>query len=284
MVDKMKTCSIILFSAIMAVSAFGQATEVSVQGNVKITDDPATASVAEGDLTVDGKASIKKNLEVGDTLTNSNFGADSIAAGQYALSEGKNSIAVGVWAYAKGAASVALGNGARAETDHNIAMGFNSKARGWMSIAIGNVAVARGENSVSIGQETETTGHQSMAFGHFAKANALNSLATGYYTTSDTAYQTTIGLYNIPIASETNSYERWHANDPIFVIGNGKDAQKLSNALVVYKNGDTEINGKAKIEGDTEVKGRLMVMNPSPSISMGEFGKPADAERETPAQ
>ena len=284
MVDKMKTCSIIAFSAIMAVSAFGQATEVSVQGNVKITDDPATTSVTEGDLSVDGKARIKSSLAVGPILEITTPGTNSIAVGYGARADGANSIAVGGWAYAKGEASFAFGNVARAETTHNIALGCRSKAIGWASVAIGIDAVSNSSFSVAIGQGASTTGYQSMAFGQFVKTNAQSSLAMGYYTTTETLLQTTIGQYNNPIANHSNSDIEWYADEPLFVIGNGKNAQKLSNALVVYKNGDTEINGKAKIEGDTEVKGRLMVMNPSPSISMGEFGKPADAEQETPAQ
>lgn len=53
---------------------------------------------------------------------------------------------------------------------------------------------------------------------------------------------------------------QWVSTEPLLVVGNGTITGNESNALVVLKNGDTEI------------KGKLKVLTASEGIPMGIFG------------
>ena len=268
-------------------AAYGQSSEIVQQGNVAITYDPNTATT-EGNLTVDGKARAKGSLEVGPYSYTKTTGVSSVAIGNGAVASSENAFALGSWTAAEGPASVAMGNGAVAGYSHSVALGFNAKSSSDSAYAMGSYAEAIASNSYAFGPSAKAVSYNSIAFGENAvsqggngtaigsKAKALfygaiavgvNSEAKasfgavlGSFATSDTFGQTTIGRYNSPIVSKANSADAWFDDDPLFIVGNGKSAETLPNALVVYKNGDAEVGGK------------LTVKKAGGGISMGEFG------------
>lgn len=62
------------------------------------------------------------------------------------------------------------------------------------------------------------------------------------------------------IIKDDSTTSQWVSTDPLLVVGNGASTGNESNALVVLKNGNTEISGKLK------------VLTASDGIPMGEFG------------
>jgi len=79
-----------------------------------------------------------------------------------------------------------------------------------------------------------------------AKTQGLHSTAFGFHTTAPSYSSFAIGHYNRnPI---TYSATSWILSDPLFVIGNGVDALKTSNALTVLKNGNVGIGTSTPTE------------------------------------
>lgn len=154
----------------------------------------------------------------------------SIAMGQGAYAAGSYSIAAGNNASALGVYTIALGNTVNATGDQTIAIGNNSDAVGVGSTAIGNNVTAGGTYSVSMGNSTSANGDNSTAFGVATKANSYGSFA--------------IGRYNDSIAGSSRT--AWVSTDPLFYVGNGTNLVP-ANALVIYKNGNTDISGYTQL-------------------------------------
>ena len=175
-------------------------------------------------------ASGDEAVAIGDNNTASgtvatSFGANTISSGRYTLTAGFYSEASGDYATAFGNHSIASGNNATAS-------GFDAKAEG--------------HHATAFGRSSTATGNSSNAFGRSVTANADYSTAIGYNTNTYSYGETAIGLFNtIYTAIDTNSY---NANDRLFVIGNGTSTSNRSDAIVVYKNGNTEINGNLMID------------------------------------
>jgi hypothetical protein len=55
---------------------------------------------------------------------------------------------------------------------------------------------------------------------------------------------TAFGRYNVGGGTKTS----WVSSDPLFELGNGISDASRSNALTVYKNGDTKVNGKLSVK------------------------------------
>jgi len=66
------------------------------------------------------------------------------------------------------------------------------------------------------------------------------STAMGRETTAESLGQTTLGMFSTAKAGNATSYVD---TDRLFVIGNGTSVTNRSDALVMLKNGDTELNG-----------------------------------------
>jgi hypothetical protein len=111
---------------------------------------------------------------------------------------------------------------------YSFASGFDNKASGAYSTAMGNTTTASGDNST--------------AMGNFTTARANGSLS--------------IGRYNDSII--TSSPIIWVSSDPVFIIGNGSANNNRSNAFVVYKNGNTDINGNLKINNGSATTGDVL--------------------------
>jgi len=117
-------------------------------------------------------------------------------------------------------------------------MGYLSIASGYISTAIGYASTASGSTSTAMGYGTEATGNYATSMGYSSQASGNYTLATGQATKAEAFNSTAIGKYNIGGGSPTS----WVATDPLFEIGNGTYTAP-HNALTVYKNGNTDVDG-----------------------------------------
>ncbi|MBO7495579.1 MAG: tail fiber domain-containing protein, partial [Salinivirgaceae bacterium] len=188
-------------------------------------------------------------------------GENSVAIGSGAVTEqvAKNSVAFGNSAFARNEGSFAFGKEAYSSGKHSFAFGgggdgtinvfFESipgpSASGDYSYAFGPGAQATQKGAIAIGFKAEATGEFSTAIGN-AKAKGYYSMAVGIGTIAN-AGEFAIGSYNTdynPSPGPDTKYRQ-------FVIGSGSGDDHRADALVVYTNGDTEINGDLKAEVTT---------------------------------
>ncbi|MEM6700406.1 MAG: hypothetical protein AAF599_18525, partial [Bacteroidota bacterium] len=149
-------------------------------------------------------------------------------------------------AEASGSASVAMGDETIASGFISTAIGKSAKASGSASVAIGDETTASGFVSTALGSLTTASGSISTAFGNATKALGGVSSAFGNSTTAISYAETAMGTYNTAyIPNDSFSYD---AADRLFVLGNGRGRNELSDALVIYKNGNMEINGAVTID------------------------------------
>ena len=88
------------------------------------------------------------------------------------------------------------------------------------------------------------SGYEATAIGEGNIASGAFSTASGYYTQSQAMMSLAIGTYNIG----GGSVNAWVETDPLFEIGNGT-ATTPSDALIVYKNGNEEVQGNISAGG-----------------------------------
>jgi hypothetical protein len=154
-----------------------------------------------------------------------------------------------MWLPASGTFRVGVVNNSSWDNDsiglYSTAFGFNTKAMDIGSVAIGYSTTARGSFSTAMGQFSTASGSRSTAMGFSTNAGGAFSTAMGYGTDANAYSSIAIGRYNDGIA--TSSKESWVSTDPLFYIGNGSANLSRSNALLIYKNGNTDINGFTRL-------------------------------------
>ncbi|WP_298536315.1 hypothetical protein [uncultured Algibacter sp.] len=144
------------------------------------------------------------------------------------------------------------------------ASGYNTEASAEYSVAFGYNTQAADTYATSFGAYTEALGHSSSAFGSSTKASGYYSTVFGRETIAASYNQTTIGSYNTNVSSSSKSFVE---TDPLFVIGNGTNINDRSDALVMLKNGNTEINGVLTVDANNDDSGYTL------PISKGEAGE-----------
>lgn len=90
-----------------------------------------------------------------------------------------------------------------------------------------------------MGYQTTALGNYSTATGYQTNAKGNFSTATGSLTIAHSGYEMVLGRWNTEYVPENTT--GWHANDRLFVIGNGISSSDLRNAMVVLKNGNIGI-------------------------------------------
>ncbi|MES2646462.1 MAG: hypothetical protein V4717_06275 [Bacteroidota bacterium] len=166
-------------------------------------------------------------------------GEGSVAIGHSAISKGENAFAAGIFASASGDYSIA-GPSSEASGQSSTAFG-NGDAAGTSSVAIGSVSFAGSLNTNVIGFRDSATGFYASGIGMGTYAKSYGSMA--------------LGMYNDSIASSNNASRV--ATDPLLMIGNGIAAANRSNAMVVYKNANTDISGYTRLGKITEDAPRI---------------------------
>lgn len=81
------------------------------------------------------------------------------------------------------------------------------------------------------------------AVGNGSSAPGGHSMAIGWNATAQSHASLVIGRFNI-LEGNANG---WVPTDPVFVVGNGTDANNRSNAFTIYKDGTIRMG---KIQGD----------------------------------
>ena len=203
------------------------------------------------------KSAFRVGTVTGSQWNAENIGVWSFAAGVGITASGETSTAFGSNTIASGGASTAMGRETTASGNYSTAIGFNTKASGNTSTAMGESTTATGINSTAMGGFTKALEIYSTSLGLNAKATGIASLSTGVQTNARSYASMTLGRYNDSIV--TSSTTTWIASDPILYVGNGASDAERSNALVVYKNGDTEISGYTQLGKTSEA---------APSIKM----------------
>jgi len=202
-------------------------------------------SFAEGSSTT---ASGLYSTAMGRICVASGIGATamgySTASGDYSVAEGMSTAsntyatAMGNEAIASGYASIAVGESTA--TEYGAAAVGRSTASGGFSTAMGE-STASGDGSTSSGRYTEASGDVSTATGFYSTASGIGSTVSGEYTTAQARDSVVIGTYNVGGGNSTS----WISTDPLLELGNGTDSSHLSDAFVVYKNGNAMVQGSA---------------------------------------
>jgi hypothetical protein len=94
------------------------------------------------------------------------------------------------------------------------------------------ISAPAGSNSISFNLNTAASGSNSAAFNDNTLAGAYDSFALGRFN---------FGTYGS--GGETT----WISTDPLFEIGNGTDGVHLSDAFIVYKNGNAAFQGSVQV-------------------------------------
>ena len=209
-----------------------------------------------------------------DSVGNSSFsygfgnkakGSYSIAMGKETIASGANSTAIGIYNTASGIHSTALGSNSTASGFRSIVLGENnvassqsataigqySAATGFSSTAIGSRNIASGYYSLAMGDGNHATGQYSTSMGLATTASGFGSTAMGFLTIAKGYASTVVGLYNDSLLTTNEEFSS--PNTPLFIIGNGSNNANRSNAIVVYKSGNVDINGNLKIDNGTSV-------------------------------
>ena len=184
-------------------------------------------------------------------------GYQTTASGEYSHTEGNNAIASGLYSHAEGYYTTASGEASHAECYKATASGSYSHAEGYYTTVSGKYSHAEGYQTTVSGKYSHAEGRAttasveaSHAEGSFTKALASCTHAEGYSTTASGKYShaegqaTTATNYASHVSGKFNKTmtdgggESTQVGD-VFVIGNGTDNSKLSNAFRVTYTGAT---------------------------------------------
>jgi hypothetical protein len=180
----------------------------------------------------------------------SNTGIWSFATGKNTKATGINSTAMGIGTFASGSYSIAMGAFTTASGNYSTTMGNSTTASGFLSTAVGSVTNASGDYSTAMGSNTTASGFYSTTMGNGTTSSGNLSTAMGFGSYSKPYASLAIGQYNDSIASSSKT--SWVSTDPLLILGNGTADNARANAMVVYKNGNTNINGYTQLGKTTE--------------------------------
>jgi hypothetical protein len=117
-------------------------------------------------------------------------------------------------------------------------------ATGTYSTAFGANTTASGSESTALGIFTSASGKASTAIGTTTIAKGENTFSAGFNTIARSYASLAVGRYNDTIVG--SNMTSWVATDPLLTVGNGTSTVR-SNAMTVYKNGNTDISGYTKL-------------------------------------
>lgn len=208
-----------------------------------------------------GHGAVDLSISDSNSTTRGATGDYSIASGLNTTASSSGSIALGYYTTASGIeGATALGiytkaNGYGGAT----AFGFATLASGdYGAAALGNYTTASGSaGAIAMGNYTIAKGDNSAAMGSHTKANADGSAAMGYNTIANSFSSLVAGRYNDTITG--SNLESWIDIDPLLTLGNGTSNAARSNALTVYKNGNTDLNGYVRLGKITDDAPRIKV-------------------------
>ncbi len=136
--------------------------------------------------------------------------------------------------------------------DFSVAMGRGNLVQGTAGTAFGTYNNSGGENAFSAGFNNLSSRFASISLGANNSTSGNYAVGIGRGTQSTSYGQHTIGLFSEFVNGNDAAYV---ATDPLFIIGNGVDDGNRTNALVMRKNGNTQLNGQLTIDGDNNGAG-----------------------------
>jgi hypothetical protein len=206
----------------------------SAVGDINLTpDNPPISGDGRRMMWYADKAAFRSGY-----VNNASWNKDSI--GNYSFATGYSTKASGFSANASGYNTIASG-------DYSVASGKNTIASGLNSNASGVFTEASGYYSIATGVATNASGDRSLTAGTSTTAKGYNSVALNYFTQSNAYASTVVGLYNDTIVAAQQSISNLNNTTPLFIVGNGSIVNGLSNAMVVCKDGSTDINGSLEV-------------------------------------
>ncbi len=228
----------------------------AAMGGIQRNNTWHTDSVGIGALSYGIDLKAKGNYSISLGKSNKALGEYSSATGVYNDATGKASIAMGYFTKATGDYSIALGQNNLASGYGAFAVGHYNMASGLGAVALGASSRASGDYSTSLGRSTVASGIGAIASGNGSAARSDYSMAMGYQTIAKGFASTVIGLYNDSLL--LTNINAFLSGVPLFIIGNG-DNETRSNAMVVYKNGNTVLNGNLKINNGNAAVGKVLM-------------------------
>jgi hypothetical protein len=175
------------------------------------------------------------------------FGYNTKAPGFSSSAFGYNSLASGLYAFAGGQYAIATGHYSTAFGYSNYSSGYNSTSFGSLNEASGTISTAFGNSTKALGTGSTTFGSETTAGGNFSTASGLGSISRGYAST-------VVGIYNQPILTANQTAVA--TTTPLFIVGNGGSNSSRSNAMVVRKDGNVEVEN-LQIGGGTVISKQL---------------------------
>ncbi len=168
------------------------------------------------------------------------------AIGNDATASGIESFAIGNLVNATGNESFALGSSSSAVGQHSVTLGSGNWAHEQGSIAIGHWNDSHGYRSIAIGNQVESHGSRSIAIGDHVESRGRESISIGSSTITRTFGEVALGILNTDYTPMDSIF--FHQNDRLLVVGNGTSNYQRSDALIILKSGDTEINGQLTLD------------------------------------
>ncbi|MBW1294134.1 C1q-like domain-containing protein [Aquimarina litoralis] len=129
----------------------------------------------------------------------------------------------------------------------SVAMGRGNLVQGIAATSFGTYNNAGGENAFATGFNNLASRPSTVALGANNSVSGFYAVGIGRGTQSTSYGQHTVGLFSEYVDGSDSGYV---ATDPLFIIGNGPSDGVRSNALVMRKNGNTQLNGSLTIDGD----------------------------------
>ncbi|MEM6698795.1 MAG: tail fiber domain-containing protein, partial [Bacteroidota bacterium] len=197
------------------------------------------------------KGAFRAGMVTGSSWNEDKQGDHSFAAGQNTEATASNSAAFGRSTDATGENSIAFGRNTDAENENTASFGYYTEAQNTNATAFGYYTDAEGENSTSFGYYTIASGLNSAAFGSNTLAEGENATTFGYEVYAPSYAEFAIG-YN-STTYDANNTTGANDEDKLFVIGNGASTTSRSDALVVYKSGDMQLNGQLTTEDSIQI-------------------------------
>ena len=250
--------------AIGEVAEFGSTVRIGLSNgrNTKIDSNGLTIKTGSATIAQLGYGTAKDEIgndvqapfyAFGIRKPDSVVGAYSVAQGYNVAASASNSSAFGSYTQASGGSShaegyytIASNNMSHAEGNYTTAKGYashsegnNTSASGHDAHSEGNHVSAGGDHSHAEGSYTNTVGDSSHAEGYYTIASGKYSHAGGDHTKALSQAQTAIGSYNV--ADDSAKY--------LFIVGNGTEEDKRSNAFTVSRSGDVEAAGGLHTKG-----------------------------------
>lgn len=239
-----------------------------------VTSNPASftyplTSTGTKMMWIPEKSAFRVGTETGFGWLSGNIGTWSLAAGYDAEARGNYSVSIGKGQSAIGEGAFALGSFSNVTGNNSIGIGYDLFARSEYSICIGMQSQTYNNSLLSIGRGAISIGSSSVAIGNSSLSTGDFSTAFGYGTVSRALYSTAIGRYNDSLIGSSATLDL--ASNPVLYVGNGNSNASRSNAMVVYKNGNTDMNGNVKVTGNADINGFTQMgttAEGAPSIKM----------------